>query len=363
MFNIYLIFANIILLITLFSVCYVWYIIYKNNTTVNLYKYKIVSFTKTCCIIIFYIFIFIFLMYYLRINNFGKYLDIKELYSTFTFYYTLFIKPLSIYHKSYIFSLAFLIILLLSLVFRLIIIKTKLELFKFYIFIINKPRSGLSQRRAYKIKDFFIKFKDLDFLSYYTFKYIIKMFEWLPQTVITNKIKDNLKFFFYNKTIYKKIYNLFIKLTPLFVILYDCIFNNFIIIHVYYYFLIYIPLMLFLKITEAMAQTNEGFTDILWQIYYNNKDNNIKYIANKQELELIYAFSKVNASYIIDLCLDMVEFSLQNAITYHLQDTSNKIYINNNCTYLKIDSHNIFIVTEDEQGNYIFTETKDYTLL
>jgi len=302
-------------------------------------------------------------MYYLRINHFGKFLDLKELYYTLTFYNTLFIKPLSLLQKSYIFSLGLLFLVLFLLLFRSIITKAKLEIFKLYLFIVSKPRSGLSLIRASKIKDFFIKFRNLDFLSYYIFKYIIKMLDILPQKELKKKVMDNLKFFYYNKTISKEIYNIVIKITPLFFVIYDCIYNDFIIIHVYYYLLIYIPLMLFLTITKAMAETNEGFTDILWQIYYNNNDNNIKYIANKNELELIHAFLRVNVSYIIDLCLDMVEFSLQYAITYHLQDPINNIYINNNCIYLKIDSNKIFIVTEDEHGNAIFTETQDYILL
>ena len=75
---------------------------------------------------------------------------------------------------------------------------------------------------------------------------------------------DDFSFLILNSNKYKT----FIQISPIIIVIYDCIINNFIIIHVYYYLLIYTPIMLIKRITTVINNTNFPFTEILWDIYY-----------------------------------------------------------------------------------------------
>lgn len=67
---------------------------------------------------------------------------------------------------------------------------------------------------------------------------------------------------------YKKI---FVPLSPLFFIFYDCIFNNFIITHVYYYLLFFMPIMLVRRITTSLWSETSWMPELFWDILYKKE--------------------------------------------------------------------------------------------
>lgn len=325
-----------------------------NDNFINLYKYKINSFVLNIIIIILYISIFIIFFYILRLYNIGNYLDLKMLYLNITLIWSTFMTPLNILPKCLLISYIIILTGLVMILLISIIKKALIELFKFYIYI------QLNPVRQKKIKGLgpFWSLRDNDIISY-TFHTIIN------KILLKYKNKDfyqkNSNYFF-NILVNNKKYQLFIQFTPFLVVLYDFIFNNFVIIHFYYYMLIYIPIMLFRRITAAITNTNEGFARILWQIYYN-KEKDIYYIASKEEKEIIDILLKANVGYVTEFLLEMVEFYLQGSITYRLKDAEKNIYWNNDGNCLQIIENKIFEVIEDDEGNKIFKETQEWKFL
>lgn len=60
-------------------------------------------------------------------------------------------------------------------------------------------------------------------------------------------------------------------MSPLFFIFYDCIFHNFVITHVFYYLILFIPIVLFRGFTTFMLEHLNYLCQALWRIYYSEK--------------------------------------------------------------------------------------------
>jgi len=357
--NLFIIFCiTLVILIYIFINIYIRFI---NNVT--LYKYKIDSFIFNIIIISIYISTFIILFYISRLYNLGKLLDLKILYKDATTIWTTFTTPLPLIAKFFLITCYILLLILLLLLFSLINKKIMLEIFKLYLFTILDPSK---YSRGYEIQRFCFKFHKNDLVTHS----LIKMEKYLLHLYFTRQNKRMPMFYaeipWYLNPMYKlsnsKYYSLFVQTTPMFVIIYDCIFNNFIITHVYYFLLFYTPLILLKKITFTVSKTYDSMAHILWRIYYD-KTPDIIFIANKEEKELIDISLKANVGYIPGLALSMVGFFLEKTITYHLKDQENNIYWNFDGNYLRVINNKIYEIIEDDEGNETYKETHKYVIL
>lgn len=338
--------------------------IYINIISVDLYKYKIKNFIFTFFIILSYILIFIILFSYFRYLHVGHNIDLRQIYYSLKIIW-LFFKPLTFITKFYLLSCILISLMFVVILWLLLIKKIMLEIFKTYIYFLPMMENI---RWWWRVKLFITSSNDHDIVSYILFKicYLITYHflykNDIPWSFYSYKLPRYHFYIFISKMIDNKFYKIFIQVSPILFIVYDCIYNNFIIITVYYYLIFYVPIMLLKRITYAMAQTNDGFIIILWNIYYNNKKN-IFFIANKEQKEIITLFFKANLTYIDDFSFDMVEFYLQKSITYHLNDATQAIYVNSDGVYLQVKDNKIFEVLEDENGATIFKETNDFYFL
>ena len=334
-----------------------------NYTSLDLYKYKINNSFITFSIIILYISIFIIFFYCLRLYNIGHYLDLKQLYISIKIILNTFFVPLQILHKLIILFYFIIIVLFILILMLSMIKKAQAEIFNFYIYVKGYPLTGNIFNLRFKLLNKLTKFLDSDIISYSLHHFIEKI---SLKYKNVKKYPEHYDYFgcnINNVLVYNKKYKLFVQFSPIFFLLYDSLFNNWILIHFYYYMLIFTPIILFRNITTAMVKTNGGFVDILWQIYYT-KDNHICYIANKEQREIINIFLRANVGYVHELSIDnMLEFCLLGSLTYHLQDSKNNIYWNNDANYLKIEKNKIYEIVEDENGNNIYIESKDYVIL
>jgi len=350
---------NLILFITLITLI-LFLISFFNYTTKNklyLYKWKITNYTFTLSIILFYIIVFIFFFYYLRLINIGKFMDLKTLYINISEIWSIFITPLTSLTKFYLISYFIIMFLVLVTLFIYIMKFIMLQLFKFYIFKYKNPVviSKNILKRKHPLIDM-TSLADNDILSYSISKLLGKLLTNMPDNLIKSYV-----IIIKNTLIYNKKYKLMFNLSPVMFFIYDCIFNNFIIIHLYYYLLIFTPLMIIKRATTAIFKTNEGFTDILWFLYYT-KEKNVYYIANKEQKKIIDLLVMANITYIQEFLLDMVEYHLKLSITYTLYDINNNIYCNNDETFLKVENNKIFEIIENENGT-LYKETHDWILL
>lgn len=331
-----------------------------NINSVYLYKYKINAFLVTITVIIFYNLIFVILVFVLRLYNIGKYLDLKIVFFNITIIWNTVISTLDaimiLLLSLYVITLGFLIVILI----KALLNKASLEIYKLYIYITFNP---IRRNNIISLGPFW-SLRDNDIISY-TFHNIIEKIVLKNKNIYTkqdNYFGQNVV----NILVNNKKYQLFIQSSPLYFILYDCIFNDFVIIHFYYYMLIYTPIMLFKRITAAITKTNTGFANILWDLYYNN-DKKICFIANKEEKEIIDILTKANLGYVDEFLLSMVEFHLKNSITYRCIDEKECLYVNNcwvgNSTYLQIKNKKIFVIIEDDEGNESYKETQEYMFL
>jgi hypothetical protein len=58
---------------------------------------------------------------------------------------------------------------------------------------------------------------------------------------------------------------------PLIIILYDCLFLNYELTHIFYYLPIIVPIILLQKVTKTMAHTDNTVQDLIWEIYYKKE--------------------------------------------------------------------------------------------
>lgn len=173
-------------------------------------------------------------------------------------------------------------------------------------------------------------------------------------TILTNgfdKSYNLSRYHFHNlfgKLSNNKRYQRFIIVSPLIFILYDCIFNHWILIYTYYYLLLYIPLMLFKRITTHMGSEAAYIRDLLWHIYYE-KDKNFTQFEGILDIYLLNGLRRVSD---IDIGFEMY---LKYITLFVIHNPERNTYINDEGTYLTLRDNKVYeeIESEYETGNMI----------
>ena len=146
-------------------------------------------------------------------------------------------------------------------------------------------------------------------------------------------------------------------LSPLLVFSYDCICNDFVINHVFYWITIYIPMVQYYRLVNFLARHLYGMVDLLYDIYYGND----KYtFCVPQKLRPFFDYAIINkCEYIIGLDgLQNSDFSL---LVYNFRftyDSVQDIYINDDDIELKKINEDKYIQIENgEEWDYIGGDT------
>lgn len=190
------------------------------------------------------------------------------------------------------------------------------------------------------------------------------------RTMISSKSFYAIRALFTEITCYKH-YTKFIIFSPIIVILYDCLFHNFIISHIYTYLLIYIPVMLWRRITMCLFTDAHYICELLWNIYYKKETCIYAILPVYKELLNMYICSGLrHDSGDLDFA---VEQSISADLSFILDNEAHNLYCNADGVFLKRTADNkLFRKIDDETSTeewillvdkYYFVNNKSYKTL
>jgi len=293
-----IIIINLIFIISLFTFCcsvnVLTFKLLEKPSSIKYYNISNIWYTLFCSFS--YISFFIIFLYCLRIYNFSNFVDLKIIFKNIKI-----LNELS-QNLSWIFKFSIITISGLLLINTIILIcllhkYCNYQIFKLYLFF-----KFNTTERNYTILNLspFIFPYDCDLLSYFLQKSIhyidkrlyfyVNNLSWTRNTNVfsssdyksyqqsndfyINYLRKRSKYYYLNMVyslINNKYYKKFIIFSPILLVLYDCIFNNLIIIHVYYYLLFYVPLMLYRRITIRSCTENTDISCLVWDILYKEE--------------------------------------------------------------------------------------------
>jgi len=307
---------NLILFISVFS-----YLLLCNSLFSYVYslhpddyfKFKITNWIYTITLAFVYMFLYILLLYCLRIYNIyiNNVSDLKKLFNFFNeFFYTL---PLEWYYILFIILFAIIFIIIFMLIIAKINKILSLEVYKLFFFsyiyksLILYGKYHLIDKIEFKLsfirKDDLITYFLREFMDFY-----YDIFDLRSKILKRRKTNPNYKHWS-NYPIYKWSRN-FILFSPLVPFTYDCIYNDFILSHFYYYLAFYIPLMIIKRIITNINYFPNEVAKHLWLIYYRHDNSFSNSRLKKNPIYLYLASPAQRKIFNIHFSLD---FSRANA--------------------------------------------------
>ena len=267
----------------------------KKSSSIEYYYISNIWYVISC--IISYISFFIIFLYCLRIYNFSSSVDLKIIFKNIRILNEL-SQNLSWIFKIYMISIAALLLINIIILLCLLHKYCNHQIFKLYLFLKNNTIERYENQHFFSgsIRDPY----DSDLFSYALkailiyidrrFYFHFNKLPWKPKAKLFSVdynnyfkswdlyniyIKQRSRFYYLKivlNLLNNKYYRKFIMpFSPIALILYDCIFNNLLIIHVYYYLLIYVPLMLWRRITISLSTENDIVGALVWDILYKDE--------------------------------------------------------------------------------------------
>jgi hypothetical protein len=296
-----------------------------NMKSQDTFKFYIYNWYLTLFYVFFYISFFIIFFYYIRILNLNQEINLKQFF--LIIYNLVKISLLPLYIKFFIFIFIFILLINASLFF-LIIHKHFLDhIFILYFYF----RYHENLPREYKTKILMLGCQE-DIITYYIGNISYKITKYLRPNY---KYKDLPKYHFkvlINKIIYNKYYTLFVSLSPFFIILYDCIFNHWVITHVFYYLIVFIPVMIWKRITTSIARDASFLCQGIWDLYY--KKETALYAISPLHKKVLDIYISTNLRVNIDLGLEP-EMYLRDAMAFYPDIDEVNGYRNSEGTFIK----------------------------
>lgn len=318
----------------------------------NIFQYKIKNITLSFIGIIIDIVIFIVIFYLLRYLNLPRNFDLKNLVVFSVKCNEQFLEVFEVDSKLLqIYILCNIILLVIICVCSIINIHKMMrkEIYKFFLYFIadQYPKNFFTK---WIINKFSAIACGHDILHYLLIKFSYNL------NVKLNGKYDMTKPTIISVFISNKYYKRFMQFSPMIIIIYDCLFNDFVLTHVFYYMLFYIPLRLFKQIVNPFLDYAPYITNMLYNIYYI--DENCLYVI---PLNLKIFLD----NYIHTGIVKNIHWGLQPEIyisaTARFEDyivdgqpNNQGIYINLDGLFIHTNDHkHFFHVIEDEDGNPI----------
>lgn len=299
-----------------------------------------------------YILFFIIILYGLRLWNINRTLDLSVPYYAIISFFKL---PLVIVIPSLILGI-FIAINILLYIIRI----QKYCLHHIYIIYIYIRYNENTPATFW----FFAKLEapgDEDLISYYILKLFHNINRYIFQDRKFNgfswydsraKIPWYFLFFYIYEILIKifgKSYKRFMVISPLVVVFYDCFYNDFIIVHLYYYLLLYIPLMLWKRVTSCTRRDASYICRALYDIYYKKETCIYAIRADHKKVLDLYLMSNLTLN--IDLPHE-TEIYLANSLCFNPDTDEHNVYCNNEGILLERTANNKLIqkiTNEDEE--------------
>lgn len=288
----------IVYFFTFFSyllLCYTNYQLIKKGSS-DIFQYKIKSLSFSWFISFLYIFFFIFFLYFLRLMRHGQNLDLKKkiFYPFMDFYYSL-----DFIFFSYFLLICFIFCFFISLIFFKIHTFCIIHLIKlnlYYNITLRKHDfpEGYYHSFSYLLNHLLASIGDCEIISYTINEIFLKI------SRVIDKKRGNIygtpnykpsELHAYHKYNPIKLhiylpsqgFQTLIAFSPFVLFIYECFAYNFVISLFFKYLLIYIPLMLFKRITTARLFTSTYICSILWDIFYKKEKNCIYAIPKEAQ--------------------------------------------------------------------------------
>lgn len=148
---------------------------------------------------------------------------------------------------------------------------------------------------------------------------------------------------------YKSGYAFLIRISPIFFIIYDCIFNHFVINHFIYYFaFFYIPLFLLRRMTYCISIRDKSISSMLWLIYYSEEPILLAISSNYKLIVDSYLASGLQYNHSVDF--DMA-FSFSSMIRFRPSFIDKNSFSNDFGNCLRLLDNQVYEVVEEKDGN------------
>jgi hypothetical protein len=226
-----------------------------------------------------------------------------------------------------------------------------------------------------------------DIITYYVGQLLLKIYSYIHKfnglswTDWRVKVPWYFIFFhfnrFFTKIIYYgkpsgKYYYRFISLSPILVVFYDCVFNDFIVNHLHYYLLIYIPVILWRRITNCIFCEASDICELLCNIYY--KKETCIYAIRAEHKIILNSYIQSGLRSDVNLFLDGIdlEIYLKNASRFVPDNNELNGYCNSEGLSIERKSDNSFICEKSDDtleewiliaDKYHFVNNKSYKTL
>jgi hypothetical protein len=332
-----------LIIFTFTTFLYVLFIIMFNNyikKPKNIYYYYVNNIVYSLFYSFTYIIIFIVFLYGLRISNMNQKLDLTIIWQHI-------LDILSIYYSFHI-SFQFILLIIVLLIFANILF-VFLLMHKFFMSHIFNSYLFFTYNYVDSFNNtwFFNKARhlgDSDLISYYLKEisfHIIYHFLYDSNKLWSNYYSD-LPWYNYHKFISqilsnKWYINVIVPSSPLIVVLYDILYYDFILKHVYYYLLFYIPLMLLRKITISISTENETICELIWDILY--KEEHCLYLLSENHKTLFDLYIKSGMRIMI---IDPTVAEIDLHYSMYMKEVSRFIYSEREKCYQGSDSLEIY---------------------
>lgn len=316
----------------------------------NILYYKVHNILLSIIMTMTYVKFFIIIVYILRIYNIPRNLDLKQCYYFFQ-KVTLF-SSTSLFIK--ICSVTIIMLMLFYVMLLVVLLHKKMykEMHKIYIFF--DYRDYLKQNKyTKKLYNILHEISSYDLVQYFFDEITFFM---------TKIIHGRYDFFSLPRYHFRRIYSYifenrfypkFITLSPVIIVFYDCIYNDFILSHVFYYLLFYIPLKLLHRISKTVGSSSYYITLIVWEACYSK--NKVLYAISEKYKFILDDYLASGLRMNPDLHINS-ELFLYDHVRFGLIDKRELIYQNPDGIQIKRVGNKFFQIAEDDEGNTIFTE-------
>lgn len=339
----------------------------------NIFQFKIIYFKLTIISVIIYILSFFIILYLWRLSSIQKLINLKEILDNLFRLHLIYCYHLPFTNQLYIFCI---IILIFGFSF-LSIIKLhnicQFHIYKLYFYIMGYYY--IHKHIVQKIHDILGNLGSQDLITYTIKKFLAKVVNFTHNyNVDWEKLPKyhyyNIMFLLLCKQF--KLVQFLITISPIFIIIYDCIFHSYYLIHLYPYLLIYTPVIILRKITKRVVANPINLMKTIHEILYNDQDKNVLYAVSPKIKPILDDY--ITNGFQTDLEIRSfdptgIQFYLSIILRFDLNYPERNAYLNSEGICLHLTPENkVFEEIEEverlfdlntEEGRKAFFESKE----
>jgi hypothetical protein len=310
----------------------------------DIFQYKSNNIKLTIFLVILYILTFFILLYAWRVYNMDRILNLKRLFDDSHRLWLI-----NISHIDLLFQYCFVLIIIFIFIILIILILEFHKYFLLNIFKIYLYYYYLTEHNNYcqSLYNLFGRIGSTDIISHSLVKLAFKTAK-RPSSAQYKSLPPYHYLKIISFIVYKNhgYVQKLITISPIIIVFYDILFNEYTLNILYKYLLMYIPLITLRRITHTAATDASALMRILKTMYYE-KEHNVLYAIDKKNKELLDKFIMLRLR-CDDIDFVDLQFHLASIIRFQLNDIEKNLYVNSEGTELKLTSdYKVFKYTED----------------